>query len=265
MSKRLTLLSAEYTEQYSKTCSLNWAAAIRSLKNRSKYTVEDFEYYIIASSLFSSKIEGNSLDLNSFMNNRGQKTTAKKKEFQEIEDLVNAYRFVAEQTLTQANFLKSHLLLSKTILKATERGKYRKSQVGVFDNTTGRPVYVAVEAELVKQEITKLFADINILMERNLSSQEIFYYASMIHLWIAMIHPFADGNGRMARLMEKWFLASKLGTSAWSINAEKYYWDNRSNYYKNISLGFNYYALKWERCTAFLLMLPEALKESLKT
>lgn len=264
MTKRLTLISAEFTGQYSKACPLDWAVVVRNLKNRSKYTVEDFEYYIIASSLFSSKIEGNSLDLNSFMNNRGQKTTAKKKEFQEIEDLVNAYRFVAEHALTQANFLKAHQMLSKTILKASERGKYRKSQVGVFDNTTGRPVYLAVEAELVKQEITKLFADINILMERNLSSKETFYYASMIHLWVAMIHPFTDGNGRMARLMEKWFLASKLGASAWSINAEKFYWDNRPKYYKNISLGFNYYALKWERCTAFILMLPEALKESFK-
>lgn len=261
MPSRLTLISPEFIEQYSKTCPINWSAVIRNLKTRSTYTTEDFEYYIIASSLFSSKIEGNSLDLNSFMNNRGQKTTAKKKEFQEIEDLVNAYRFAAEHKLTQANSLKAHQMLAKMLLKATERGKYRKTQVGVFDNTTGRPVYLAVEPEFVKREVSKLFVDITILLERNLSSKETFYYASMIHLWVAMIHPFSDGNGRMARLMEKWFLASKLGASAWSINTEKYYWDHRPKYYKNISLGYNYYTLKWERCIPFLLMLPEALKQ----
>ena len=260
MQKRLALVSSGYIENYSKVCSVDWAAVIRNLKTRSTYTVEDFEYYIIASSLFSSKIEGNSLDLNSFMNNRGQKTTAKKKEFQEIEELATAYRFTAEHKLTQSNFLTAHKLLSKTLLKATERGKYRKTQVGVFDNQTARPVYLAVEGEFVKKEVTKLFADIAVLLDRNLSSKETFYYASMIHLWIAMIHPFADGNGRMARLLEKWFLASKLGASAWSINTEKHYWDHRPEYYKNISLGYNYYTLKWERCISFLLMLPEALK-----
>jgi Fic family protein len=101
-------------------------------------------------------------------------------------------------------------------------------------------------------------------LKRELSYKEVFYYASMIHLWTAKIHPFMDGNGRSARLLEKWFLVSKLGLSAWSINSEKYYWDNRPDYYQNIALGYNYYALYWDRCLPFLLMLPEALKESIK-
>ena len=198
--------------------------------------------------------------MNSFMNNRRKKTTAKKKEFQEIEDLVMAYSFAAGKKLTQTNFLTVHEILSQTLLKKKERGKLRISQVGVFDNATGRPVYLAVEPEFVKEEVAKLFADIAILFERNLSNKEIFYYASMIHLWIAMIHPYADGNGRIARLIEKWFLASMLGSAAWSVNTEKYYWDHRPEYYKNISLGYNYYTLKWERCIPFLLMLPKTLK-----
>jgi hypothetical protein len=64
------------------------------------------------------------------------------------------------------------------------------------------------------------------------------------------------------QFLEKWFLASKLGKSAWSLNSEKYYWDNRPAYYQNISLGFNYYALHWDSCLPFLLMLPEAVKDS---
>ena len=115
----------------------------------------------------------------------------------------------------------------------------------------------------MEAEVTKLFADINVLLNRTLSYKEVFYYASMIHLWVAMIHPFADGNGRIARLVEKWFVSEKLGPAAWAINTEKYYWDHRPDYYKNISLGYNYYALKWERSVPFLLMLPGALKTSL--
>ena len=32
-------------------------------------------------------------------------------------------------------------------------------------------------------------------------------------------------DGRAARLLEKWFLVSKLGDHTWSINSEKYYWE----------------------------------------
>ena len=131
----------------------------------------------------------------------------------------------------------------------------------VREKKTGKPVYGAVEPEQLPQEFNKLFEDIGELLKRDLKYKEIFYYASMIHLWFVIIHPFGDGNGRSARLLEKWFLASKLGKVAWSINSEKYYWDNRAAYYQNVALGYNYYVLHWERCIPFLLMLPEALKD----
>ncbi len=264
MRQKLTLISSEYLAKYSENNPIDWSGVFRKIRTRGAFSVEDFNYYIIASSLFSSKIEGNTLDLNSFMRSLGEKKAAKRKEVQEIEDLVKAYKFASENEITQANVLKVHAMLSRTLLSKGLMGKYRKNQVGVFDNDTGRPVYMAVEPEFVKQEMTKLFEDIKILLDRQLSYKETFYYASMIHLWVAMIHPFADGNGRSARLIEKWFLASKLGNAAWSINTEKYYWDNRPKYYKNISLGYNYYVLYWERCIPFLLMLPKALKESLR-
>jgi Fic family protein len=82
----------------------------------------------------------------------------------------------------------------------------------------------------------------------------------MIHLLFEKIHPFMDGNGRAGRLLEKWFLAEQIGEIAWSFQTEKYYSANRSVYYQNIHIGFNYYALKMDRCLPFLLMLPEAIK-----
>ena len=263
MRPKLTLLSSEYLLKYSELTPIDWSGVFRKIRTRGSFSIEDFNYYIIASSLFSSKIEGNTLDLNSFMRSMGDRNAAKRKEVKEIEDLVKAYKFAAKNELTQPNLLKAHSMLSATLLSKSQIGKYRKNQVGVFDNQTGRPVYMAVEPEFVKQEITKLFDDIKLLLGKQLTYKEIFYYASMIHLWVAMIHPFADGNGRSARLIEKWFLSSKLGDAAWSINTEKFYWDNRPKYYKNISLGYNYYALYWERCVPFLLMLPKTLKESL--
>ena len=51
------------------------------------------------------------------------------------------------------------------------------------------------------------------------------------------IHPFQDGNGRMARLAEKWFLASHLGSTAWHIPSEQFYQEHRADYYNNIKIG----------------------------
>lgn len=264
MSKHLKLISAEYLEAYSSQSKMDWLDVFHKLRSKSDFTTEDFEYYIVASSLYSSKIEGNTLDVNSFFRNRKSKSFPKHKEVTEVENLVEAYKFASKNKLTKDSFLKSHEICSETLLSKKERGKVRKYPMSVRDTQTLRPVYIAVESEFVNKEFNKLFVDISELLKRDLSHKEIFYYASMIHIWLVKIHPFGDGNGRTARLLEKWFLVSKLGQSTWSINSEKYYWDNRPDYYKNIALGYNYYSLYWERCIPFLLMLPQALKQSLK-
>ena len=235
MEKHLKLISIEYLKEYLENVSIDWFEVFNKLNSKTNFTLEDFEYYIISSSLYSSKIEGNTLDANSFFRNRDKKVTPKKKEVQEIENLMEAYKFASENKLNRTNFLKSHAILSKTLLPLKERGVLRKEQVGVRDSKTLRPVYLAVEPQYLKEEFSKLFDDIDELLKRELSHKEILYFASVIHIWLAKIHPFGDGNGRSARLIEKWFLVSKLGMSAWSINSEKYYWDNRPDYYQNIA------------------------------
>ncbi len=260
MAKQLKMISYEFLEEYSSKVDMDWSVLANTLNAKTQFSIEDFEYYIISSSLYSSKIEGNTLDANSFFRNRGKKSSPKNKEVKEIECLMEAYKFASENLLNRTNFLKAHLLLSKTLLPGKERGVLRKVQVGIRDSNTMKPVYMAVEPQFLEQEFSKLFDDIVELLTLELSHKEIFYFASMIHLWTAKIHPFGDGNGRAARLLEKWFLVSKLGLAAWSINSEKYYWDNRSDYYQNIALGYNYYVLYWERCIPFLLMLPKAVQ-----
>ena len=66
-------------------------------------------------------------------------------------------------------------------------------------------IYTGAPVSIVVEETKKLFSDISILRKRELTNSEVFYFASMIHLVFVKIHPFADGNGRSARLLEKWF------------------------------------------------------------
>jgi len=202
----------------------------------------DLGYKTQASAVYSSNIEGNSIDLNSFMNYKLSSEKLKGlKEVQEIEDLILAYEFAQSNLLTEMNLLRCHKIFSKTLVISSQRGKYRNDQVGVF--STRGLVYLALEPQFVKAAMSDFFNDITNLLKQEISVPETFYFASLIHLKFAHIHPFRDGNGRAARLLEKWFLAIKLGPDFWKLSSEKYYKEHQADYYANINLGVNYYEL----------------------
>jgi Fic family protein len=220
----------------------------------------EFEYLTKSSAIYSSNIEGNSIDLNSFMNYEMNKDKFKVgKEIEEIEDLIEAYEYAQNHELNEKNLLTCHKIFSDTLLIRSKRGKYRIEQVGVFGKSG--LAYMAVEPEFVEKEMKLFFEDLKELISTELSEIEVFYFASLIHLRFAHIHPFRDGNGRAARLIEKWFITQKLGHNFWKIASEEYYKNNQAEYYKTIHLGVNYYELNYDRCSGFLEMLPNCLKQ----
>jgi len=219
-----------------------------------------FEYLTKASAVYSSNIEGNSIDLNTFMNYELSKDKFKTgKEIEEIESLIKSYEFAQKNRLTDQNLLTCHRILSKTLLIKSKRGQYRIEKVGVFGKSG--MAYLAIEPEFVETEMEQFFSQIADLLKNTLTPQEVFYYASIIHLRFAHIHPFRDGNGRVARLIEKWFLVEKLGEQFWKMPSEQYYKENQKTYYDKINLGVNFYELNYDRCLGFLEMLPNSLKK----
>ena len=218
-----------------------------------------FDYLTQSSAVFSSNIEGNTINLNSFMNYKMNKEKVRKgKEIEEIENLVSAYQFAQNNELNEKNMLQCHKLSSKTLLISSKRGKYRTEPIGVFGQSG--LAYLAIEPNFVSGEMKKFFDDTSKLLNTDLSVEKVFYAASMLHLRFAHIHPFSDGNGRTARLIEKWFLAQKLGNDYWKIQSEQYYWEKRKKYYDTISCGVNFYELDYSQCVDFAEMLVDCLK-----
>jgi len=258
MNLQLKILRQDLFEEYKKQLSIDIESAFTSIKKKSQ-TVEDFKFYLANSAVYSSNIEGNTVSFDTYLKASEFNLHLKTKEIKEIEDLIAAYQYAREHELTLENILKAHEILTTSILVKKERGKIRKVKVGV--RSEGRLIYLAIEPEFVKQELVKLFADISILLNTKLNTTEVFYYAALLHLIFVNIHPFVDGNGRTTRLIEKWFLAKKLGDNSWFITSEKNYWDNRPTYYKNLQLGVNYYEVKYELSIPFLSMLPNSLLE----
>lgn len=122
--------------------------------------------------------------------------------------------------------------------------------------------YVAANPEIVKSELDRLFHDIDLLLHTDLNPFEIFYYASLLHLVFVKIHPFQDGNGRTARLIEKWFLIEKIGQKATLVQLEKNYYKRLKDYYSNIrKIGLEYEDLDYSKCLGFLLMTVKGIDD----
>jgi Fic family protein len=211
------------------------------------------------SAVYSANIEGNSIDLNSFLRSkaRGFTSPGKVREREEIEFIIDAYSYAQTHALTEKNFLIAHATLAQTLLPTPSLGKYRDQMVYVYSRAGME--YAALEPEFVPDAMRELFADVNALRKSSLSIAKVFYHAALLHLIFVHIHPFMDGNGRAARLLEKWFLVSHLGSKAWHISSEMYYKEHLGDDYKNIKIGLNYYTLNYDRCVPFLTMLVKAL------
>lgn len=120
---------------------------------------------------------------------------------------------------------------------------------------------MACEPFKLKSELDSFFEKIGLLLENEITDIEAFFYAAQIHLSFVKIHPMQDGNGRTARLLEKWFLIEKLGRDAVSVELEKNYYLNRKAYYENLRrLGLDYDSSDWSKALPFLKMSIMSLR-----
>lgn len=222
--------------------------------------VDYFKFYISVSSVYSSKIEGENIDFDSFFKHKFLNVQYQPDYTKKADDLFLAYEFIYTNNLTFENLRKAHSLLSSNLLPKSQQGFIRKNPMFVI-NSDDRIEYIAADSGIVESELLKLFSDIEILQNKELDEFEAFYYASLIHLVFVKIHPFQDGNGRAARLLEKWFLIESIGEKATAVQLEKNYYKNLESYYNNIKvLGLEYDKLNYSKALNFLLMTVMSMK-----
>jgi len=106
-------------------------------------------------------------------------------------------------------------------------GRWRPGPIQVVDETKREVVYRAPDAELVPGLMTELVDSLN----QPDRSTAVMVHAAMGHLNFVMIHPFSDGNGRMARCLQSLVLA-RAGTLAPEFSSiEEYLGRNSREYY----------------------------------
>ena len=151
----------------------------------------------------SLKIEANSLSLGQVRDViHGKTVLGAKKEIQEVKNAYAAYDKVLEINPYDINDLKKfHGIMTNAVVE--ESGEFRRGEEGVFHGD--ECIFMAPPARLVPQLMEDLF---NWMKEAQHSVHPLIL-SSVFHYEFVFIHPFSDGNGRMARLwhtaiLSKW-------------------------------------------------------------
>lgn len=254
----LQIISVQLLPEFLKEVPADLFMSFKNLHD-AQLSVSNFSFYTSVASVFSSKIEGEDIELDSYIKHKRDGIQFQPDYTKKIDDLYDAYIFAKNNPLNPKNIDAAHKLLSKNFVAENWQGVFRKQNMYVA-TPDGKIEYVAASPFEVEDEMKKLYADIDSLLKADLTMEESFYFASMIHLVFVKIHPWNDGNGRSARLLEKWFLAQKLGEKAWFVQSEKHYYLHHQTYYNNIRiLGLEYPLLDYSKAMSFLLMLPQSI------
>lgn len=146
-------------------------------------------------SIYSSlKIEANSLSLGQVRDViNGKLVLGTQKEIQEVKNAYAAYEKMNDINPYSIKQLKEfHGIMTKYVVE--ESGDFRKGEEGVFNKD--ECIFMCPPARFVPGQMEELFA----WMKRARVSVHPLILSSVFHYEFVFIHPFSDGNGRMARL-----------------------------------------------------------------
>ncbi len=151
----------------------------------------------------SLKIEANSLTLGQVRDViNGKAVLGEQKEIQEVRNAYAAYERLSEIAPYNIRHLKKfHGIMTKYLVE--ESGEFRSGEEGVFNGN--QCVFMAPPARFVLQLMDELFA----WMKEAKDDVHPLILSSVFHYEFVFIHPFSDGNGRIARLwhtaiLSKW-------------------------------------------------------------
>ena len=190
ITKNMLKLSISITEKIGKITAFNSLKRMPILRKNNK----------IKSIHSSLAIEANSLSINQVRDIiEGKLVIGPQKEIQEVKNAYEAYNMLDQLNHTsQKDLLKTHGVM--TYLVDDESGRYRNHPEGVFDGE--RVIFIAPPSDMIHTLMNDLFD----WLENDLETP-ILIKSCIFHYEFVFIHPFGDGNGRMARLWQNLILS----------------------------------------------------------
>lgn len=174
----------------------------------------------------SLSIEANSLSLFDVENiNDNKSVVGKKDEIQEVKNAIELYNKIRKFNFrNEDDFLSAHKIMM--IGFEDDNGKYRNHGEEISRN--GKIIYQAPDSILVPSLMKSLFNNI-----KDFDINKIVL-AALFHYYFVSIHPFTDGNGRMARFWVSLMLI-EYNDNFEFIPIEEEIYLNQEQYYESIN------------------------------
>ncbi len=114
--------------------------------------------------------------------------------------------------------------------KDKDPGQYRRSGIEVTSPGGGPPAYVGPPYE----EVPKLMGEVIGRLDHGDVGAHVAVRAAMAHLHLVSVHPFRDGNGRIARIVQSLVLARQGLLAPEFVSIEEYLGRNTDAYYATL-------------------------------
>lgn len=203
-------------------------------------------------SIYSSlAIEQNSLSLDQVTAViSGKRILAPPKDIREIQNAYEVYeRMDQMDPFSVEDLLMAHEIMTRDLVG--ESGTFRSGDVGVVDGE-GNILHFGTLPAYVPQLVMEL------LDWTEHSDLPILIRSCVFHYEFELIHPFADGNGRMGRLWQTLLLCQWNPLFAW-LPVESIVHDRQADYYEAINQSN-----EEGESTRFIEFMLEAIKSTLQ-
>lgn len=182
---------------------------------------------LLNSSVYSARVEGNPSLPSNFQSSEHLHKL-------EINNLLNAYKFIYSKKCPKKLSILLIKKLHKKVMKniSSNSGSFRNEPWAVY-NQAGIAIYIAP----LHRKITEMMNEL-ILLEKGLKIKPIIK-AAILQFLFEKIHPFADGNGRVGRLITSFVMnKSELGFKG-LVSSEVAIDEERSGYYESLEPSSN--------------------------
>ncbi len=181
-------------------------------------------------------LEGNELNLTQAEKVLlGQDVVARPRDVQEVINYRKVMEFIGteesrggKRKIDEALIKKLHALTLEKILSPERSGIYRKTQVVIKNSQTGQVSFTPPMAIAVTYQMNDLVQFINGV---TMDTMHSVLKAGIVHYELVRIHPFIDGNGRVARALSTLILFQEGYDIRKFFSLEEYFDTNAPVYY----------------------------------
>ncbi len=171
---------------------------------------------------------------------RGEQVPANEDQLQEAINYADALRYVQNVAsgftpLTEQTIKAIHFMVTRSLPGPYEPGHYRTAQNYIVDRAGRSVVFRPPQPEYVADLMHEYVEWLN----ESMRQPEPLFTAGLAHLNFVGIHPFADGNGRTARIIEALVFYHAGYKSLELVSLEEFFGRDTESYYAALrnSLG----------------------------